>query len=487
MRSHILYAALLLTAVQAQAGSDPHALAHADTARASMQLEDEPFAPVYVVSSQKTHGHINDLTRSATSRFDSLGNPLVIAETQAHKLGEVAERIHRKEQRCGGYFAFRTRAEAIAFVNSDHSIQAISKSMASNYTIDNQATVSPWLTRVSRNNIYNTINHLQSYRNRYYASSHGRSAAEWIRSQWASLAGSRSDVTTELYTGCANCSTQPSVILTVRGTDLADEVVVLGAHLDSINNSGGGSSEQVAPGADDDASGIATLSEVIRISLGSGWRPRRTVKFMGYAAEEVGLRGSNAIARSFRAAGTNVVGVLQLDMTNYRSGTPETMQLVTDYSSTDLKAYFNRLFDAYLAPLGLTRGTITCGYGCSDHASWTSAGFPAAMMFESGNDAGKNTNAFTGYNPNIHSSADNLGNMGASAAPSVPFAQFGLAFLGELAKTGSVSLQTDHTPTANPSSSINGLTVQLSDNSSDSDGGGSSSTNPSKTHSTAGT
>ena len=53
----------------------------------------------------------------------------------------------------------------------------------------------------------------------------------------------------------------------------------------------------------------------------------------------------------------NVVGVLQLDMTNYKSGTPEDMQLITDYSNADIKTFLTNLFDAYLAPLGLTRGT----------------------------------------------------------------------------------------------------------------------------------
>ena len=68
----------------------------------------------------------------------------------------------------------------------------------------------------------------------------------------------------------------------------------------------------VAPGSDD-ATGVATLTETLRIALASGWKPKRTVKFMAYAAEEVGLRGSNAIAQQFKANGVNVVGVLQLD------------------------------------------------------------------------------------------------------------------------------------------------------------------------------
>ncbi len=48
--------------------------------------------------------------------------------------------------------------------------------------------------------------------------------------------------------------------------------------------------------SDDDASGIASLTEVIRAAMAMGYRPARTVKFMGYAAEEVGLKGSKEIA-----------------------------------------------------------------------------------------------------------------------------------------------------------------------------------------------
>jgi PKD repeat protein len=86
----------------------------------------------------------------------------------------------------------------------------------------------------------------------------------------------------------------------------------------------------------------------------------------------------------------------------------------------------------------MTRGTYTCGYACSDHASWTSAGYPSAMMFEAGGTSG--------YNPNIHTANDTLANMGGSAANSAKFAKLGLAFLGELAKTQGT---TPPPPTAN--------------------------------------
>ena len=394
---------------------------------ATAPSQTDPFVPVYIVTSRDTWQGIRGLARDAVARRDSTGMPVVISETRADRLGEISHYVHANERRCGGYFAFPSRAQADAFVSADRAKQAMTKSLLAGYTLDNQATVSRWLPQVQEQRLYDTINHLSSYRNRYFASSHGRTSAEWIRDHWQSLAAGRSDVTTELFTACTNCSTQPSVILTIRGWDLPNDVVVLGAHLDSINGSTPYDPNQHAPGADDDASGIATLTETLRIALADGWQPRRTVKFMGYAAEEVGLRGSNAIAQSFRASGVNVVSVLQVDMTNYKSGAVTDMKLISDYSNTNLKNFFITLFDTYLAPMGLTRGSVACGYACSDHASWTNAGYPAAMMFEAGDPGG----SF----PYIHTPYDTLATMGESAQHSVKFTQFALAYLGETAKT----------------------------------------------------
>lgn len=451
---------------------------------------EDLFAPVFIVTSRKTFDTVHALVRNPASRRDSLGNELVVSETKAHMLDAVSGLIHQRELRCGGYFAFATRAEADRFIANDRSAFA-ARALAISYTIDNAATVNPWLPQATESGIYDTINTLSGYKNRYYASSYGKAAAEWIKSRWETLAAGRSDVSTELFTGCTNCSTQPSVILTIQGNELPGEVVVLGAHLDSVNDSGGGNPEMVAPGADDDASGVATLTEALRIALASGWKPQRTVKFMAYAAEEAGLRGSNAIAQKFKADGVNVVGALQLDMTEYQVGSPEDMQLVTDYSNASLKQFFNRLFDAYLAPMGLRRGTITCGYGCSDHASWTSAGYPAAMMFEAGDETGENTPAFRGYNPKIHTTGDTLTFLGESAQHSVKFAQFALAFAGEVGKTTGGGTG-NAPPVANFRSRVVRRTAAFTDRSRDSDGSivahawdfgdGKSSTMTSPTH-----
>lgn len=392
--------------------------------------------PVYIVTSQATHDGIVAFAQDAQYRRNALGETLVIARVDAGNVDAVSRYVHENEHRCGGFFAFDSLRGAEIFLANDRSAQALASPSGVDYTIDNHATIDPWLPQVDDANIHDTIQTLSAFTNRYYKSPHGQQAAESIRDMWQALAADRDDVDVELFTACTSCSTQPSVIMTLHGNERASEVVVVGGHLDSINHyEGNYGNEQVAPGADDDASGIATITEIARIALASGWRPQRTIKFMGYAAEEVGLYGSNAIATKFAADGVDVVGVLQLDMTNYKDGAPYDMQRISDNSSPTLNAWFGDLFDAYLAPSGFVLADFPCGYGCSDHASWTAAGFPAGMMFEAGRPRDPTDPWDMGDFPYIHSSGDTLANMGDSAIHSVKFAQFGLAFIGELGKT----------------------------------------------------
>lgn len=391
---------------------------------ASAQHHD-PFAPVYLVSSRATYdGSLRGLVSDADERRDSIGRPVVVSKVQAHKLEDISRRVHERERRCGGYFAFPTRAAAEAFLRHDRTAQAMQVQSLAEYTIDQPELVADWFAQVEEPRIRATIHHLSTaWNNRHYLSGHGRASATWIRDTWLALGNGRADVSAELFTTCFNCGIQPSVILTVQGNELADEVVVLGGHLDSISGTGWGNA-MIAPGADDDASGIAVLTEIIRIALADGWQPKRTIKFMGYAAEEVGLRGSRAIAESFRAQGVDVVAVLQLDMTNYNAGSTLDMRLVTDYSNAPLQQFVRNLFDAYLAPSGMTRGTSTCGYACSDHASWTATGYPSAFVIE------------PVLFPTRHTPTDTLQNVGPTADTSVAFAKLGLAFVAELGKLG---------------------------------------------------
>ena len=289
------------------------------------------------------------------------------------------------------------------------------------YQINDQATVNKLLPQLQDSNILGTIQSLSNHQNRFYTTSHGVNASNWIANQWRQLAAGRSDVTVEQFAHSA--WPQKSVILTIKGKDNAAETLVLGGHLDSTVGSGTGENSR-APGADDDASGIASLTEVIRVLLANNYQPRRTIKFMAYAAEEVGLRGSSDIANRYKRQKVNVVGALQLDMTNYQ-GSEDDIFLFTDYTNSAQNTFLANLAETYLP--NLTVGYSSCGYACSDHASWHKNGYPASFPFES---------AFNQSNPNIHTVRDTLASAGNQARHALKFSQLALAYAVELGSDG---------------------------------------------------
>jgi Zn-dependent M28 family amino/carboxypeptidase len=140
-------------------------------------------------------------------------------------------------------------------------------------------------------------------------------------------------------------STNSSDVSIAQINESPDEYVVVGGHLDStIGNT---SENSTSPGADDDASGIATLTEVMRVFVSEGVQLKRSVKFYAYAAEEVGLRGAKEIANNDAANGVNIVGALQLDMTGY-AGSSDDITLITDYTSSSQNAFLTNLMNTYM-------------------------------------------------------------------------------------------------------------------------------------------
>ncbi len=80
-----------------------------------------------------------------------------------------------------------------------------------------------------------------------------------------------------------------NIIAELPGTDLADEVVLLGAHFDSHHS---------GTGATDNATGSAAMMEAVRILKAVGVKPRRTIRVGLWGGEEQGLLGSRAYARA---------------------------------------------------------------------------------------------------------------------------------------------------------------------------------------------
>lgn len=325
--------------------------------------------------------------------------------------------MHRNFNRCGGFMVHDNEAEALELLNSQDGAQLFAKNNSfANYTIDHQDMVKPLVNEVKEANILATITKLASFKNRYYKGEFGKQSAAYIKEMWTSIVKNRADATVEYFPHSQ--WDQPSIILTLKGA--SDEIVVLGGHQDSINGSMGGSTA-TAPGADDNASGIATITEVIRILTDSSYQPQKTIKFMAYAAEEVGLLGSKEIAKSFKQKNADVIGVMQLDMTNFQGTKDLDIIMMKDYTNDDQNKFVGSIIDTYVP--GVKWGYDKCGYGCSDHASWHAQGYPASMPFEARMDD---------MNHNIHTARDTLSVSNGNASHAAKFAKMAVAFIVEL-------------------------------------------------------
>lgn len=339
-------------------------------------------------------------------------NDIALVQIPSKNLLYLSQLMHKFYGRCSGY--------VVESNEINEALESLEESPLAKFqrpTIRHQELVKQAIDMVQEKNLITSIQTLSSFRNRLYKSDTGVHSQEWVGVKWQELASQIPNAQVDYFQHAH--FPQRSVILTIRGTKKPDEIVIVGGHGDSI--AGWNPSENThAPGADDNASGIASLSEAFRILTKLKFAPERTVKFMSYAAEEVGLRGSHEIAQSFRKLNQNVIGVVQLDMTNY-SRRMEEIVIMTDFTNADQNAFLKDLIKTYLPTYTIKEDM--CGYACSDHASWTRHGFPASIPFES---------RMIEYNPYIHTEKDTLAVTKNRAEHSVPYAKILLSYIIEL-------------------------------------------------------
>lgn len=338
----------------------------------------------------------------------------------------IASKLHVLTGKCGNF-----TDEGSSQENAIYSMQSIderaqlsqqlfSLNLLTFPPITRQAEVNPLLNQVKEASIRYYIDTLSGYPTRFYQSAYSYIAVERLAGIWKQLIRNRNDAQVEIV---GHTWKQPSLSLTIKGK--TSRKLVMGGHVDSINGSQGtqnsGNNEH-APGADDDASGVSTMTEVIRVLMEANYVPENTLVFYAYAAEEVGLRGSDFLANLNKSNNADIIAVLQLDMTNYK-GSEKAIYFDSTSTNSDpaLNQYLGSLIDEYIKQ---PWGTMSCGYACSDHASWFKRGYSASFPFEAG--------SLSASNPKIHSNQDRIDILSSSASHSVHFAKLGISFVLEL-------------------------------------------------------
>jgi len=167
-----------------------------------------------------------------------------------------------------------------------------------------------------------------------------------------------------------------NVLGEIPGTDLAQEVVMMGAHFDTWHAS---------PNASDNTSGVAVVLEAARILKAIGAEPRRTIRVALWSGEEQGLYGSRAYVRK-------------------HFGNPNDTNIGTTPEYETFSAYFNQdygpgqyrgiwlqenehvrqTFKAWMEPfhdMGMTTISLQ-GVGSTDHVPFDNIGLPAFQFLQ---------------------------------------------------------------------------------------------------------
>jgi Peptidase family M28 len=251
--------------------------------------------------------------------------------------------------------------------------------------VEKVAWIQKLVDKIDRTMLESNLTRLASFQTRHSTSSHFKAAAIWAHDQLKSMG-----YITRFQNVSVSGRSSRSIIADKKGGN-ADprKVILVTAHLDSINLAGGATAP--APGADDNGSGSAGLLEIARAM--SKHPGRHDVRFILFGGEEQGLFGSQRYVSTLSAKERGrILSVINMDMIGTLNTATQSVMLegaplsqrIIDSLSQAAAAYTSLTVETSLNPFA------------SDHVPFINAGIPAVLTIEGAD----NTNS------NIHSSKD---------------------------------------------------------------------------------
>jgi hypothetical protein len=157
-----------------------------------------------------------------------------------------------------------------------------------------------------------------------------------------------------------------NTVAELPGTERADEVVLIGGHIDSWD---------LGTGATDNGTGIMAVLEAARALKAVGVKPRRTIRFVLFSGEEQGLHGSRAYVKAHEKEMSKISGVLIHDM---GTGRVKSIGLQGRY---DLREVMDRIAEPFKEAVNLDELSMRTMMG-TDHLSFLPHGVPAFAVVQ---------------------------------------------------------------------------------------------------------
>lgn len=275
------------------------------------------------------------------------------------------------------------------------------------------------MNQVNMDSLEYTVQYLQDYQNRIWDSNNAFAASDWIAGRMEALGLEVEQQPFYANTWLGSGQAAPNVIGIQRGTLYPDVYVVCGSHFDSFSYEayyGGGN----CPGADDNATGVASVLESARIM--TQYEFEYSVVYCAYGCEEMGLYGSEAYASRCQQQGMEILGYFNNDMNGYLWGDQIHIHCIYPNSVAPIGNYYMNVGSVYFPEMPIEHKNLSGGD--SDHTSFNNHGYMGIYPFE---DVNNYSSAY------IHTPNDLIGNSVNSFEMSQRYCQMNIGCLAEIA------------------------------------------------------
>ncbi len=305
---------------------------------------------------------------------------------------------------------------AVAIFNKKASLAKLTRDFP--VVTEEDPRIREMLNQVNMDSLEATVQHLQDYGSRIWNSDNAFAASDWIASRMEALGLEVEQQPFNANTWMGSGAAAPNVIGIQRGTLYPDTYVVCGSHFDSFSYEammGGGT----APGADDNATGVASVLESARIM--TQYEFEYSIIYCAYGCEEMGLYGSEAYASRCQQQGMDIIGYFNNDMNGYLYGDQIHIDCIYPNSVEPIGTYYMNVGEVYYPELPIRH--VNFNQGDSDHTSFNNHGYMGIYPFED----------YQNYSPYIHTPNDLIGTSVTSFEMSQQYCQMNIACLAEIA------------------------------------------------------
>ena len=252
------------------------------------------------------------------------------------------------------------------------------------------------ISQISVDTMYATLMHLQNFGTRFMLAENRKEVAEWILGRFSSYG--YTDVKLDSFLnyvswGGGDTTWQYNIVCTLQGSSAPAEEYLVGGHYDSFCY---GDPYNFAPGVDDNGTSVAATLEIARIMAKENYQPESTIKFILFAAEELGLWGSRYQATKARGTGEDVRCYLNFDMISNNPDSTNEVKIFRYFSFEWAGDLMADIFDRY-TNLDVFIPSDLFADGSDSFSYWLN-GFPSTYLEE------------FHFSPNWHKPEDVIGN-----------------------------------------------------------------------------